>query len=272
MADALQGLMTFAVDTGEKPATYPGRDVPPDKRHTGKFEDRTIAINSGRPLKLKGELDLDQQGFLLTDHATACTDFFDEGVLESVYYPECIELVKKHTGVAKVAIFDHTLRVQDPDKREAMGTAGPVLMCHNDYTDWSGPKRLRDILPADEAEERLKHRYVMVNVWRPIMEPVRSNPLGLCDARTMSPEDLVAADHIFADRKGETYRIAYNDKQDWYYFPEMNMSEAVLIKCYDSMTDGRARFSGHGAITHPFPEGTAPRESIEVRTIGFFDD
>lgn len=273
-AETVEGSMNFAVDTGEKPATYPTELDPATggARSTGEFEQRLVSIHNGR--QMKDTLDLDKQGFMLADHQSAMGNFYDDETVENVYYPECIDIVKKFTGVDKVAIFDHTLRLEDTGKRNTGSTLrAPVRNVHNDYTDWSGPKRLRDILPAAEAEERLQKRFVMINVWRPLMEPVQSWPLVLCDASSMTDDDWIAADHIYPDRRGETYRTAYGDHQDWYYFPEMTMSEVALIKCFDSERDGRARFSAHGAaeLTAPAPSGAKPRESIEVRTIGFFD-
>jgi hypothetical protein len=51
----------------------------------------------------------------------------------------------------------------------------------------------------------------------------------------------------------------------------MQKNEALLLKCYDSMEDGRARFSAHSAFDDPTsPPNAAPRESIEARTLVFF--
>jgi len=112
----------------------------------------------------------------------------------------------------------------------------------------------------------------MINVWQPLMQPVKTYPLVLCAAKTMSMDDMVATDHIYPDRRGETYRVKYNADQKWFYFPEMRTQEAVLIKCFDSKTDGRARFSAHGAAELLVnPADAIPRKSIEVRTIVFFD-
>ena len=51
----------------------------------------------------------------------------------------------------------------------------------------------------------------------------------------------------------------------------MQANEAMLIKCYDSETTGRARFTAHTAFTDPSsPPDASARESIEVRTLAFF--
>lgn len=269
-SDLLQGTMTFAVDIGVKPATY--IDPTPDQMasNTGEFEDRVVGLHDARPLA--SELSLDKQGYILLDRATGCQNFLDEDHLTSVYYPECIELVKEFTGATRVEIFDHTIRVEDETFREKNGLRAPVQVMHNDYTDWSAPKRIRDLWP-DKADALIAKRFIMVNVWRPLMGPIRSFPLVLCDASTMQNGDLLAADHIYSDRRGETYRVCHSDAQRWHYFSEMGQDEAVLIKCYDSLQDGRAKLSGHGAARLvDSPPDAIPRQSIEVRTIGFFDD
>ena len=63
---------------------------------------------------------------------------------------------------------------------------------------------------GDEADELIKHRYAEVNVWRPIRGPLLSSPLALCDAQTLTDENLVASDLRYPDRTGETYAVTYN--------------------------------------------------------------
>lgn len=269
-ASSVQGTLTFLINTGEKPVTYPDQQTQAGSRTVGEYEDRSVALHNGR--LVRDELDLDRQGFVLLDHRSSARDFYDEAELKSVYYPECEALVREATGAQKVIIFDHTIRIEDVGKRKALNVRAPVPSVHNDYTDWSAPKRVRDLLPPEEAEERLQRRYLFINVWRPILGPVESAPLVLCDARSMAQRDLIAADHIYdAGRRGETYRVAFNESQQWYYFPRMGTDEIVLIKCFDSATDGRARYSAHGAarLSTPVPAGAPPRESIEIRTIAF---
>jgi hypothetical protein len=270
-ARTVEGVLTFVVDTGEKPVTYPDQQLDSGARSVGTYEERSVALHDGR--RLRGQLSLDEHGFVLTDHRSAVKDFFDEGQLRSVGYPEVDALVRQVTGASTVLIFDHTYRVEDLAKRKALNLRAPVSSVHNDYTEWSAPKRVRDLVPPEEAEQRLQRRYMFINVWRPLVGPVESTPLVLCDAGTLEPRDVIAADHIYdGGRRGETYRIAYNAQQKWYYFPRMEPDEVVLIKCFDSRTNVRARFSGHGAarLTTPPPPGAPPRESIEVRTIAFF--
>jgi hypothetical protein len=144
---------------------------------------------------------------------------------------------------------------------------------HNDYTEKSGPQRVRDLLPPDEAEARLKKRFAEYNVWRNIAsEPIETTPLGFVDAQTIAPRDLAVCDLVYADRTGEIYQGVYNTDHQWHYFPAMRREEVILIKCYDSEKDGRARFSLHSAFDDPTsPADAKPRQSIEVRSLAFFD-
>ena len=111
-------------------------------------------------------------------------------------------------------------------------------------------------------------RIVQLNVWRPIHGPVERSPLALADATSVRFEDLIATDQVFPDRVGEIYHLAYDPSQRWYYAPRMTPDEVLLIKGWDSLEDGRTRFTPHGAFELPdTPENAAPRESIEVRTL-----
>jgi hypothetical protein len=154
-------------------------------------------------------------------------------------------------------------------KRGEKGVSEPVRVAHNDYTLKSGPQRVRDLLPA-EADLLLKNRFAVINVWRPIRGPVLESPLAVCDAASMVQRDFVAQDLRYRDRTGEVYSVQYNPEHRWFYFPQMEHTEVLLLKCYDS-DPGRTRFTAHTAFADPTSPADAPaRESIEVRTLVFF--
>jgi hypothetical protein len=263
----VEASLTYLADASVKPQTYnppPGTGVP---RRLGNYGNFRARIFDARPVA--DGLSLDREGFAFTRHDTAVTDFYDEKQVREIYYPEIERLVARATGAEKVLVFDHTIR--SAERAVERGLRTPVQMVHNDYTDKSGPQRVRDLLPADEAEARLKHRFVEINVWRPIKGPVQAWPLALADARSIAPADVIPCDLIYADRTGEILYGIYNPNHRWNYFPRMERHEAALIKCYDSLRDGRARFSLHTAFEDPTtPENAPPRESIEIRTLAFF--
>src|SRR5215218_1011257 len=261
--------VNYLADLSVKPVTYnppPGTGVP---RRDGNYQFFKVRVHNARPYA--NELSLDRQAFILAPHDTNVRDFYDEAELKAVYFAEVEALIKRETGASKVVVFDHTVRTGDRAVERGLRT--PVRSVHNDYTEKSGPQRVRDLLPPDEAEARLKKRFVEINVWRNIAhDPVEMSPLGLVDAESIAPRDLAVCDLVYADRTGEIYIGVYNADHRWYYFPRMTREEAVLIKCYDSMKDGRARFSLHSAFDDPTsPKNPKPRESIETRTFAFFD-
>lgn len=262
-------ILTYCVDTGVKPITASSGDAGKLLQREGKLDERRMAIHDARPIA--DTLSLDAQGFKLVRHETAMRDFYDPDELKRVYYPEIEALVRRESGARRVLIFDHTLRNGDEAEQAAKKLREPVRVVHNDYTEWSGPQRVRDLLPAEEAEKLLQGRVAVIQVWRPIKGNAVRDPLAICDARSMAPRDLLPAERRHKDRIGEIYQIKHNPAHEWYYFPNMTRDEAIVFKCYDSETDGRARFTAHGSFDDPnTPADAPPRESIEMRALVFF--
>jgi hypothetical protein len=264
----LDTAASYLADLSVKPVTYNPPQGTGATRREGNYRRFPVRVHDARPLA--GKLSLDRQGFVLTRHDTAVKDFYDDAEIKAVYHAEVEALVKRVTGAVRVVVFDHTIRVADrPVER---GLRPPVQSVHNDYTETSGPQRVRELLGEAEAAPLLKQRFAEYNVWRPIRGPVSMAPLALVDAATIAPRDLAVCDLVYADRTGEIYQGVYNPAHRWYYFPRMQRHEAILIKCYDSARDGRARFSLHSAVDDPTaPADAPPRESIEIRTFAFFD-
>jgi hypothetical protein len=268
-AAALEVALRYVAATGAKPAVYTYDRGPGLPVFTGTTALHRVAMHDARPLA--ASLSLDLQGFQLLRHASATADFYDEAEVRAVYYRETEALVQRLTGAARVLMFDHTLR-SSPRAGRGAGVREPVRAAHNDYTHASAPQRLRDLLPKAEAEPALRRRYALINVWRPVRGPVEEAPLAACDARTIAPQDLIATDMVYPDRVGEVWSLAHNPAHRWYWFPRMRTDEVMLLKCYDSAGDGRARFAAHTAFDDPTtPPGAAPRQSIEARTLALFD-
>jgi hypothetical protein len=253
----------------EKPMNLAYDPPPGVPRSNGIPEPHRMTIYSARPVAAL--LSLDGEGMALVEHKSAVKDFYDEDELHRVYYPEAERLVAEATGAERVLVFDHTIRhrVWGGVDRAPGTPRQPVTSVHNDYTVKSGPQRVRDLM-GEEADQLLRRRFEIVNVWRPIRGPLRDAPLAVCDATSVAFADFVPSDLVYRDRTGETYRVRYNPAHRWFYVPEMRVDEALLIKCYDSAEDGRARFTAHSAFEDPTtPADVLPRESIELRTLVF---
>lgn len=239
--------------------------------HEGNYVMQAVPIHNAR-LRAQG-FSLDREGFVLLNHASAVRDFYDDGEIAAVYDAEVKALIAGATGAERVEIFDHTRRSASLDVQKERRIREPASIIHNDYTARSGPIRLRDHFPDDpeQAEALLRRRFVIVNVWRSIRGTVLDAPLALCDAASLAPRDLVSVERRAKERIGEIQQAVYNPAHRWYYFPQMGPDEALLIKTYDSATDGRARFTLHTSFEDPTaPASAPPRESLETRCFAFF--
>lgn len=253
----------------EKPRSLEFEPPPGVPRTTAVYEEHVVDIHDVRPLA--SAISVDREGFQLLN-APSGTDFNDEEAIRSRYYAESISLLQKVTGASRVVVFDHTIRrrIAGAADRNTGVPRQPVPRVHVDYTVKSGPQRVRDLL-GDEAEALLKKRFAVINLWRPLNGPVLDSPLAVSDARSVRSDDLVATDLVYQDRIGEIYYVKSNPAHRWFYVPAMRNEEILLIKCYDSVTDGRARFVPHSAFVDPTtPAGALPRESIELRTLVFY--
>jgi hypothetical protein len=231
-------------------------------------ETHRVTLHNGRGLA--DRLQLEREGFRFVPHRTTVTNFYDHNEIERVYYPEVEALIKQESGAKRVVVFDHTLRTEDEALRERAQIREVVRRVHNDYTEASAPKRVRDLM-GDEVEALLTRRFAIIQVWRPIRHPVETWPLAICDARSLDEKDLIVTERRYQNRIGQTYAIRYNPDQHWYWFPRMRRDEALVFKVYESLRDGRARWTAHTAFDDPTAApGARPRESIEIRTLAFF--
>lgn len=264
----IDATLTYYTRVDGRAVVYQGEPGKESKR-VGEFDQQRMPIFDARAIN--AELDLDVQGFKLEHSTTDVTDFYDDRQVEGIYYPEVRDLLTRLTGASRVHIFDHTIRVEDPAKREARLRRAPVQMVHNDYTERSGPQRVMDLIDERERDTWLGARFAVINVWRSINGPVKTKPIAVADARSIKQADLVLTDLVYPDRVGEIYYIAHNPEHRWYYLPEIGEDEALLIKSYDSAQDGRARFTPHTAFELPHESSDSPaRESIEVRALASF--
>jgi len=266
--EAIDAVLNYIVNDGTKVFTVTAGPGGQDVRAGGTPDPRRVLIHNGRPHA--EEFILDRNGFRFIGHDTQVKDFDDEAEIKQGYYPEMEALIKAESGAKRVVVFDHTLRTADSDLRQAKQIREVVSRVHNDYTEWSAPQRVRDIIP-DEAEELLKRRFAIIQVWRPIRHPVETHPLAMADAQTLSPADMIVSERRAPGRIGQTYAIKYNPAHKWFWFPRMRREEAYVFKVFDSEKDGRARWTAHTAFEDPTtPPHARPRESIEIRTLAFF--
>jgi hypothetical protein len=267
--ETIEATLDYFVATEAMPVTLVAPPGATDRRTGGgRSEPHRVSLRNGR--LYAADFQLEKNGFRFVHHDTKVADFYNEAEIRALYYPEMQALVKEESGAVRVVVFDHTLRTADQALREAAKIRDPVRRVHNDYTEWSAPQRVRDLM-GNEAEALLARRFAIVQVWRPIRHPVESWPLAIADAQSLSPADMVVTERRYPDRIGQTSAITWNPEHRWYWFPRMRPDEALVFKVYDSLRDGRARFTAHTAFEDPAtPADARPRESIEIRTLAFF--
>jgi hypothetical protein len=265
----VQAELNYLAPTSGRPRTYTYDPPPGVSRTTVVNDPHVLRISDARPILR--DVSLDEEGFGLVEHRSGVSDFYGDDEVTRVYYPEAERLLRETTGADRVFIFDHTVRrrVAGAEDRRSDAPRQPVPRVHVDHTAKSGPQRVRDLL-ADDAEALLRGRVQIINLWRPIRGPLQDMPLAVCDARSVRHEQLVASDLVYRNRVGETYSVVFHPDHRWFYVPHMDTDEVLLLKCYDSATDGRARFTPHTAFRDPTTRPDAPpRESIELRALVF---
>jgi len=233
-AEPLESVLTrmnFLADGEDNPRAYlyEPKDGSPPRTAITKHE---VRIHDCRAVM--DALSLDGEGFAFRRHDSAIRNFYDPAEVERVYYPEVADLVREVTGATRVHVFDHNVRNAAKAAQGEDGAHKPVQYVHNDYTENSGPQRVRDLLAPDDAARMLRHRFSVINVWRPIRGPVADKPLAVCDAATMGSGDFVSTDLVYEDRLGEVYSVRHSPRQRWYFLSDMAANEVLFLKCYDS--------------------------------------
>jgi hypothetical protein len=259
-----------APEDGALPFNYV--EVPPTGVPERNFSDMafSVTLQDIRGREVDFSLDKDSFQMLENIHNSKETDFASDDSIKGNYYPEVEGVLFEHVpGCDRVFIFDHTIRSVDPS-----ASRPPLTRCHLDQTPESAKARVRYHLPRD-AEELLKGRFRIINVWRPINGPVVEYPLGMISASSAAEEDFVNIKYIYPHRTGETGGVKYSDAHKWYYWSGVTNNERILLQCFDSeafkpeskVVGGRAP---HSAFVDPrSPEGSPARMSIEVRALVF---
>jgi len=250
----------------------PYRHAPPHiaRNNTG-LDSRAVVIHDARGKE--DDLGLDISGFQFVNYPSVEKDFIDEGKIKTEYYAEVEEILKKHAGAKRVVIFNHIIRrslAHQQVSTETLPAKPPVKRVHVDETFASAPERVLEYFLPDEAERLLKGRYRIINVWRPIANPVAHEPLALADYRSVDPEnDLVSVRIILPDREIYIFNLKHNPGHKWYYLSDQTPDEVILLKSFDSDVD-KARLAPHSAFEDSTSPADAPqRQSIEVRALVF---
>ncbi|SLN35538.1 hypothetical protein TRL7639_01679 [Falsiruegeria litorea R37] len=186
--------------------------------------------------------------------------FDDSRAWQAVYDQELTALLTRNIGAKEVIVFDHTVRVDDPN-----ATRKPARNVHSDYSPEGAQQRLVDILGDQKAREWADGHYGFINVWRPIENPINSAPLGFVRPSSVPDEDWVLLDLIYPDRRGHIMGLVANLDHEWIYQSRMTPDEVVAFNIYDNR--GKPSIA-HSALDMIEDEAIiTKRKSIESRTL-----
>lgn len=201
-----------------------------------------------------------RDGIEFINAASAVKDFKNAEHWEPLYNQELVNLLKERIGAKEVIVFDHTVRIDDPEAARR-----PARNVHNDYNKAGAEQRLIDLVGEARAEEFHTSGYGFVNVWRPIENIITSSPLGFIDPNSMRQDDWLDIGLVYPDRFGQILGVAANRNHNWFFKSKMSPDEAVIFNIYDN--GGRPHLA-HSALDLPSDsDAIIPRKSIESRTL-----
>ncbi|KAI3326786.1 hypothetical protein HD806DRAFT_488202 [Xylariaceae sp. AK1471] len=278
---------------------------------------------------------LDVLGFAAFKHSSVlqappfnARSWHSKELLTQNYFPEVNAHLRSVLGATFVHCFTYALRCQTAHEDVSAKSAvdnGPIKRVHCDFSEYGAWKLLQNVIALDAVHafdpeglvpEAAKgkqvppgdmgqyggRRWAIYSFWRPL-EPVKRDPLGVCDARSVN----AAADVLEMKRSypaiGETqaafefgallYRPPLSiergatvgtdgssrDVHRWFSISGQKPDEVLLIKLYDTERDrpyggpyseGTSRVAAgipHVSFEVPGTQHEAPRQSIEVRAL-----
>ena len=259
MPATISATLNYLAPTA-RPTIYSAGPGAPERRVGDHVDPRSMFLADARPVA--GSFSIDREGFRLIEHHSTIRDYCD-GV-RSVFVREAEAIFQRETGATRVVVFDPARRTSASD---AQGDARPVLRVHNDFSDVSAQRIVRELLPQD-ADVLLRNEFAIVQLWQPI-RPIESYPLAIADSRTVAESELIVVKRCYPNWEGESHLVVYGSRHTWYWVPRMQPAEALIFKGYDSRQDGRARWGVHTSFEHA-SDTDVPRLSIEVRALAFF--
>jgi len=268
----VKSMLNYTRDTGVAPEVYFYEPPAGTTWRTSGDDPHEMTIHDG--WERAKSFSVDREGFALREFHSPFAQWDNDNAIRAELYSSVSEFVKRDVGAKRVIIFDHTIRAQSNlavnRAEHSTSRRAPVMNIHCDYTANSGPLRVRQLLP-EEADELLTRRVAFFNFWKPLNRVVEERPLAMCDVTSSSEQDFITMKLRYRDRDGEIFVMRYSPRHYWWYFPRMSPDHAIMLKTYESETDGRARFVGHSAFEDPTTPANAPmRESIEIRMMAFF--
>jgi len=270
------------------------RFVAPGVEHnTGRYEAHRVSIRDGRLVKDRFNLDIN--GFVLAQRPTAVRDFFDKDEVERLYPAEVVASILALTGATRVAPLGWMIRTsgdlskhqqQVPGYTHRGGVQPPAGEAHVDFTPARAEPLARAIYEKTFPDGKGYSRFIASSVWRAFSEPPQDYPLAVCDAGSVGRDEGTPNTMFIVDRLPDEQTMLgpmeneksapaaaifhFNPAHRWWYFSGMRRDELLMFKFHDSDAS-RALRTPHTAFHDPSFAAAKVRESIEFRTIAYFE-
>jgi hypothetical protein len=232
-------------------------------------------------------LDFDQCCFTLLQHRSKVRDWSDAEQLKSIGEPETSKLAQTLSGCDFVVPYPSLIR--SPAAAAQHNDYAPIHFVHTDYTDdfegmvqdpdhtysgFLGP--LLESYGLTHADVQNASRIAMMQFWRNTGDPHPDFPLAVCDASSVSENQLGrfrVAEYAGEPLDFETFYLeasADSTTNRWYTFPGMTVDEVIAFRAFDSVyvLQHRAFWTFLSAFRDSTLGENAPsRSSVESRVL-----
>ncbi|CAK4031465.1 Hypothetical predicted protein [Lecanosticta acicola] len=235
----------------------------------------------------ESEFTLDEHGFQLLQDIGRI-ESSEPSYLREKFYATIVPKILAASGASEVVVASHVIRpnrVVRPQEQDTM----PIKYAQRIHVDYSyDGARVNFLAKCPQFAERFENsRWAVINWWQPFQNSATRMPLALCDARSVADEDyreimtsrviqksFPGSAHMAELPDFASWKVVKPQNPDahkWYFAPDMQPDEALLIKIFDTSEDGVVRRTPHSAFESPLDHGPE-RTSIEFRCVAFWDD
>lgn len=189
------------------------------------------------------------------------------------------ERIREATGADSVVRWAFSARFSErkTDARRS-DVSNPARRVHGDFSPTEFGPVIRHRLCAEAIEAvargRSLKRWIGINAWQPFSPPPYDIPLAVCDARSVTPDDLVigrGSTPSNPDLAIDLPLFSYSPTHRWFYYSAYAPDEVLLFTGLDSAHPDDWRLVPHSAFDNPAcPDDAAPRCSVEMRTMALF--
>ena len=225
------------------------------------------------------QFNIDVNGFEIINYDGKVHLPFDDNSDEQKYfYEEISQIMKNRFDAHSVIVFNHIIRSRWPSRPADQcddSHKNPVFYPHVDHNSVSAHSKLKEIVGEEEANKRLRNRFQIVNVWKPLgSNPITNTPLSICDYQTFDLKNDIHVSEAHSSVNTTsvlTISKSIKNQQKWYYLRNMKSDEMFVFKMFDS-DNNHAQFGAHTAfVDESAPQNNLEQLSVELRCLVFYD-